>query len=101
MADDRDDDRDVASTLRYARGLLRKAATSGASFVEINVDTLRYLVENRRALNDRLRWAEDRAAKAEAAATRHRASLLTDEDDCREAQDNTPSKGPFPDARRG
>jgi len=50
-----------AANLRYARGLLRKAASCGASFVDINADVLRYLVESRRRLNDRLRWAEHRA----------------------------------------
>ncbi len=60
------DNADLAANLRYARGLLRRAASSGASFVDINADVLRYLVENRRTLNDRLRWAEQRAAGSEA-----------------------------------
>lgn len=51
----------LAGHLRYARGLLRKAKRSGASFVDINADVLRYLVENRRKLNDRIRWAEARS----------------------------------------
>lgn len=57
------DDADLAGQLRYARGLIRKAARSGASFVDVNVSTLAYLVENRRKLNDRLRWAEQRARR--------------------------------------
>lgn len=54
----------IATNLRYARGLIRKAAANGAAFVDINVDVLAYLVESRRTLNDRLRWAEQRAAAA-------------------------------------
>lgn len=60
-----EDESQIATNLRYARGLIRKAASSGASFVDINVSVLRYLVENRRHLNDQLRWAQERAAAAE------------------------------------
>lgn len=67
-AAERTEDEELAGQLRYARGLIRKAARSGASFVDINVATLAYLVENRRKLNDRVRWAEQRVAEAQAGA---------------------------------
>jgi len=54
-------DADLAAHLRYVRGLLRKASASGASFVDVNAASLRYLAENRRHLNDRIRWADQRS----------------------------------------